>query len=346
MKAVRVLVTGAGSGVGQGIVKALRASTLPVHVLSADIAPLNAALFRADEAVLVPRVEDEGALSQILQIIERNGIDVVMLGSEFDLKFYAANKARIEAETGCMVVVSPAEAIEIADDKWLTTEFLRQHGLPHAQAYLPRDADDAVRQARRWGFPVMLKTRRGTSNRHVHVVHDERQLLTLYPSLPHPMLQVVIRMPSSELAAEYTCSVFRCADGRLLGPFTARRTLRSGSSWVVEVGDFKELHPLLLAIGDKLPTMGSLNVQLAIGESGPAPFEFNARFSGTTAVRAHFGFNEPEMVLRSYLLGESLAQPLIRRGLALRYLEEVFVDDVSAADLTGTLPTGVVRPWF
>ncbi len=160
------------------------------------------------------------------------------------------------------------------------------------------------------------------------------------------MLQRPLDMPTSRLQNEYTCSVFKCADGSLLGPFTARRTLRGGSSWVVEVAEFRELHPLMLEIGRKLDIMGSMNVQMIVGNSGPVPIEFNARFSGTTAVRAHYGFNEPEMILQDYLLKERLQAPRIRQGIAFRYLEEVFVEGMRADDLQEPLPKGIVRPWF
>ena len=59
-KPCRVLVTGAGSGVGQGIVKALRVSDLPVTVVAGDIAPMNAALYRADEAVIIQTAATNG----------------------------------------------------------------------------------------------------------------------------------------------------------------------------------------------------------------------------------------------------------------------------------------------
>ena len=41
-----------------------------------------------------------------------------------------------------------------------------------------------------------------------------------------------------------------------------------------------------------------------MGPKGPIPFEINARFSGTTAIRAHFGFNEPELAIQSYQRGD------------------------------------------
>ena len=68
-KYCRILVTGAGSGVGQGIIKALHMSSLPISIISADIAPINAALYRTDEAVIIPRVESAGALDEIVRII-------------------------------------------------------------------------------------------------------------------------------------------------------------------------------------------------------------------------------------------------------------------------------------
>jgi carbamoyl-phosphate synthase large subunit len=58
------MVTGAGSGVGQGIIKALRLSKRHLNLIAADITPLNSALFRADEALLMPKVETLASLNK------------------------------------------------------------------------------------------------------------------------------------------------------------------------------------------------------------------------------------------------------------------------------------------
>lgn len=345
-KLCRVLVTGAGSGVGQGIVKALRIGELPVTVVSGDIAPMNAALYRADEGVLLPKVENVGALGQLISVLRNNRIDVMMIGSEFDLAFVSEHQGAIEKEAGTRVIVAPPATVRIADDKWLTAEFLRTTGLPYAESYLPANLSDALNEASKWGYPIMLKTRRGTSSRHVNFIRDDKALALHYPATPYPMLQRVVDVPKSELDSEYTCSVFKTPQGELLGPFAARRTLRGGTSWHVEVARFPMFDDLLVGIGNALEFVGSLNVQLMVGQNGPIPFELNARFSGTTAIRAHFGFNEPAMALRSVFYGEQLENPTIRRGVAFRYHEEVFVDDIAAADLRPDINRGIVRNWF
>ena len=341
----RVMVTGAGSGVGQGIVKALRISDLPVTVVAADIDPMNAALYRTNEAIIIPRVEQANALELIIELLLQHRIDVVMIGSEFDLEFFSLNRARIESRAGVSVIVAPPDTVAIANDKWLTAEFLRENGLPYAEAYLPKDQEDAVHRAEKWGFPVVLKARSGTSSRHVHIVRDSESLEKLFPGTPIPMLQRVIDIPSSELGSEYTCSVFKAADGTMIRPFTARRTVRGGTSWHIEVAPFEELYAPLLAIANTLDFVGSLNIQLMLTEEGAIPFELNSRFSGTTAVRAHFGFNEPEMVLRSFFYKEKISVPQVRAGVAMRYHEEVFIENVSAASLSPS-DKGVVNPWF
>jgi carbamoyl-phosphate synthase large subunit len=345
-KHCRVMVTGAGSGVGQGIVKALRISTLPVTVVAADIAPMNAALYRADESVIIPRVEQDAALERIIELLFQHRIDVVMIGSEFDLEFFSLNKAEIESRTGVSVIVAPLATVAVANDKWLTAEFLREAGLPFAEAYLPKDQEDAVHCAEKWGFPVVLKTRRGTSSRHVHILSDSQTLKKLFPVTPLPMLQRVIDIPSSELGSEYTCSVFKTSDGRMIGPFTARRTVRGGTSWFIEVAEFEVLYAPLLAIAGAIDYIGSLNVQLMLTEQGAIPFELNARFSGTTAVRAHFGFNEPAMALLSFFYKEVVSEPTVCAGIAMRYHEEVFIEGASKDNLLPGRHKGIVNPWF
>lgn len=332
-KKCRVLVTGVGGGVGQAILKALRLCKIRKTIFAADVSPLSAGLFCSDESVLLPKVETVGALQEIIKILSRKKINLLLPGSEFDLMFFALHKKTIENATKTKIIIATPKTVEIANDKWLTVEFLRTNKLPYPESFLPSNISEAMAVLKSWGYPVILKSRTGTSSRHVHFIRSAVDLKLHYSNTPNAMLQKVIQQPTNELGNEYTCSVFKSLDGKIQGPFIARRTLRGGTSWHIEVKKFPKIRRVLVKIGEKLDYFGPLNIQLMMTKSGPIPFEINARFSGTTAVRAFFGFNEPKMCIQELFLGEKIETPFIRSGVALRYHEEVFLPGVQATRL-------------
>jgi carbamoyl-phosphate synthase large subunit len=332
--------------VGNAIVKALHLCRDVPYIITTDIAPLKVGLFRSDQSLIWPAVENEGSLDVIINSLRKVAANAVLIGSEYDLKFFADHRQQIEQETGACIVVSPPDIVTIANDKWETAKFLAAHNLPHAQTMLPDSLDEAIAAAEKLGWPVILKPRRGTAGRGVHRVTDADMMGMLFNKNSGQIVQEMLGSGGERLENEYTCSVFRLSDGTLLGPITARRSLRGGDSWSVEVDAFEFLYPVLLDIGQALHAIGPMNIQLIATDAGPVPFEINARFSGTTAIRAHFGFNEPDLALRHFVNGEAPEQPTIRRGLALRYMEEVFVDDYMSADLNMPLPAGKINSWF
>ena len=52
------------------------------------------------------------------------------------------------------------------------------------------------------------------------------------------------------------------------------------------------------------------------------------------------------MTLRAYFYREVIPAPVIRFGIALRYHEEVFVDNVLADELKPGIHKGRVNTWF
>ena len=87
MKNLNILVTGAGSGVGQSIIKALILSKFPCTIFPADIDLLI--LYICQKSVIVPKVENpKTALRWYLTQLRKLKIHVIMIGSEFDLVFF------------------------------------------------------------------------------------------------------------------------------------------------------------------------------------------------------------------------------------------------------------------
>jgi carbamoyl-phosphate synthase large subunit len=125
-------------------------------------------------------------------------------------------------------------------------------------------------------------------------------------------------------------------DGQVHASIVLRRDLRDGNTFRAYSGDYPELQRYVHDIANALRPHGPANFQFRVDAHGvPRLFEINARFSGTTPMRALFGFNEVDMCLRKLLLGDDIIDPVVRKGTVVRFLEEQFLADeqIAAAEL-------------
>ena len=157
MKKINVLVTGAGSGVGQSIVKALNISNLNLNIFSADVNYLNAGLYRSSRSVIVPKVESKGAIKWYLSNLKKLNIHVLFVGSEYDLLFFSRYSEKIWKETKCKVCVSNRQTVEMANDKYLTQNFLQKNNLPFLKTFLPKSLPEAIKLTKKLSYPFILK---------------------------------------------------------------------------------------------------------------------------------------------------------------------------------------------
>ncbi len=346
MKKINVLITGAGSGVGQSILKSLKISRLKLNIITSDISPLNAALFRYNKSLIIPKVEDKDSLKKIIDILNKNKIQVLFVGSEYEVEFFSKNKKRIEQNSSVIICVSPIETVKISGDKYLTYKFLKENNLPYAKTYLPKNLKSAKKILDNCNLPVFIKDRFGTSSRNIFLIRNKNELNKYFKIVPNSIIQEFAGNEGEDLKDEYTCSLFFSKESKLIGPFIARRVLKYGTSWSIEIKKFKKIKPILFKIAKLLPSVGSLNIQLRDGKKGPIPFEFNARFSGTTSIRSHYGFNEPEMFIKNYYFNKKIKNPKIKEGLAFRYIDEIFLDGVEQNSKKLLNKKGKKRDWF
>tara|TARA_Y100001970_G_scaffold269636_1_gene362407 strand:+ start:1151 stop:2137 length:987 start_codon:yes stop_codon:yes gene_type:complete len=323
-KKIKVLVTGAGNGVGQSIIRSLNLSKLNLEVIISDIDKLNTQIYNKNKSIIIPKVEDKKSKQWFIKNLIRKKIDVLFVGSEYEIEFFSRNKKEIENKTKTLICVSPTETIKISLDKFHTYKFLKKNNFPFPRTFLPKNLDQAKKIIKKLKTPFYLKDRFGTSSRNVYLIKDKKCFSGLYILVPNPIIQEFAGFKGESLKNEFTCGIFTLRNGKLIGPFIAKRILKNGTSWVVEVVKQNRIKKLIIKIAKKLKNIGSLNIQLRDGPKGLIPIEFNARFSGTTSIRAFFGFNEPEMFIKNYFLNRNIKNPKIKLGRVFRYTEEVY----------------------
>jgi len=313
---INVLVTGTGGGVGQSIVKALKISRLDCKIITTDMCPLAAGIYRGDKGYLVPPATSSNFIDTIIEICKRENIDIVFIGSDPELPVFAVNKRRIEEETGAKVIVSSPEVVKVGYDKWETYKFLKDHNLPYPLSALPEDMYDLVEEV---GFPLIVKPRIGSASKDVYVAKNMEELQIFIKRVDNPIIQEYLK-PEEE---EYTSGVIMFNE-KILGIITMKREIKCGTSYRVLIDYYENVKSAVTEVAKLLSPFGPCNFQMRVTEKGPVTFEINPRFSGTTALRAASGFNEPEAVI-NYLMFDRESTLSYNRGVAMRYWNEVYI---------------------
>ena len=315
---MKVLITGAGALLGQGVIRSLRASTLDVRIVAVDPSPLSIGLYWADERYLVPLASDPAYLERFTAILERTKPDAVLVGTDVELELLARHRAELEARFETLIVVSSPKVVRIADDKHATYAFLREHGFPYPRSSLAEDHLELVREV---GFPLIVKPRVGARSVGVRKVTDLDQLKQHLASIADPIVQECVASPDQE----YTAGAL-CFDGEVAGSIVMRRDLRDGNTYRAYVEEYPDLNEWVARFAAALQPHGPVNFQFGLHDGVPKVFEINARFSGTTHFRTLAGFNEVEHTLRRLVLGERPEIPKARPLVILRHWTETALD--------------------
>ncbi len=326
MRNPRVLVTGVGSNVGQGVAKALRAAFPGAFLLGTDCAPLSAGFFALDEGRVLPSADGPGYVAALKEVCLTAGIELVLVASHGEVLAVARARADLEASTSARVVVSAPEAVERCIDKYATVECLRAAGCAFPQSTVDTRPEALTGFLSMVGLPVVVKPRRGQGSKRVSVVSSAAQVREACDSTPDPIVQEHLGSTDEE----YTVAVLADRDGRVASATAMRRTLSGGTTVVAETGSFPEIVAEAARVAVALGVIGPVNVQMRLTSRGPVTFEVNPRFSGTTGMRALAGWNDAAAVVRHFLWDEAIALAPPRPGRVLRYYDEVFVPEESA----------------
>jgi len=313
-----ILVLGVGGNVSQGIVKALRLSSLRPRIIGACISAEAYGLYACDVGMLSPLAADASFIPWVLNVCNEYQVAAILSGVESVLDKLAIHQVEIES-TGAIVVVSGVDALQVSNDKLRTAQWLESRGCNFARSAPAEDSEAVKRLTDNCGFPLIAKPRTGKAAIGVRIARCPSDLTGL------PAGYVVQEYLGSE-AEEYTAASFVDSSREVRGTIVLRRQLIQGTTCFAEAGNFPNVAEEAAKIARFLPAVGPCNVQLRMHRGLPVCFEINARFSGTTAIRAELGFNDVDAAIRHFVLGEQSIELVGARDVvAIRYWNELYV---------------------
>jgi carbamoyl-phosphate synthase large subunit len=320
-----VLVLGVGGNVSQGILKVLAISKLSCRVIGACVNSLSSGLYTVDKAYISPPASDPQFIDWLIRLCRVEQVHAILSGVEPVLAVLADQAEKIRAGTDAICIVSSAKCLAVGDDKLHTSQWLKDNGFAFAKTADAADPEGIDELVRACGYPLIAKPRHGKSAQGVFQVRSAEELQSARARNAY-LIQEYLGAPHQE----YTVGCFSDSDSRVRGALVMRRDLLEGTTHRAEVGCFPEIRKEAIRIAEALKPMGPCNIQMRLHHGRAVCFEINVRFSGTTPIRARMGFNDVEAALRHYALGEPAADlPVITKGIALRYWNEVYVSEVA-----------------
>lgn len=348
MDKIAVLVTGVGgSGIGGQILKALKMSVLPLSVTGTDTTEQSTGLKEVDQFIIVPLANDEEYIPTLLKICNKAAVKIIFPGSEPELKMISKNR-QVFADAGIIVPVNTENVINVCLDKFETNKFLSTHGFFYPKTISIQKLEDLPVVD---FYPVIIKPNTGGSGSNgVMIAQNESELHAFVSFLLNISTDLVIQEYVGDAESEYTVGVISSLEGELINSIAVHRVIENGlgnklkvknntgktalgknlvvSSGISQgtVGKFPEVTKQCEDIALKLGSKGPLNIQCRFVDGKVFVFEINPRYSGTTPLRAMVGFNEPEIMIRKYVLGESIEKDFsFPERIIMRTLHEVML---------------------
>ena len=219
----KALISSVGSGVGYGVLRALRMSGQPFHVIGLNSLALGAGVYGCDTAYLVPPLtEADSYLQTLLGIVEAECPDIVIPGRDAELPVLVRVRDELQ-QHGAFLMIGSESAIEICTDKYLTAQQLCAAGLPFVPT--ARSRAEVIALAEQYGFPLLVKPAAGCASRNVWVAWCWDDLETLNIEDDNWVIQKYL------VPVEWGCS--RQADRSPSKAIASTQWSRVESNWMV-----------------------------------------------------------------------------------------------------------------
>jgi len=303
-----VMVTGVDGGAAQSVVKCLRLAG-KYRIVVVGIDPYCIGVHVGDVGYVVSR-DWEIYKQQIHEICRREGVDIIIPGSDIELDHFSENIDWYREH--CAPVIVDPETVKTARDKYLTSITLKELGFKSPKTWTVEEFKSID------SYPVVLKPRKGYGSNMLFKDVEEEEIFTLSSYIIRhgwePIAQEQIE------GKEYSCMTLRSREGELLATEVAWSYKKYGQSYKTIVLKGKEdMEDYVERVSEALRSKGPLSLQLIEREGEYYIFELNARFTGAQIVRAHAGQNGPDLLVQNWLYGTKKYPKVERDLVALWY---------------------------
>lgn len=267
------------------------------------------ALHEADQAFIVPKVDDPIYLEMILKLCSENRIDLVISLNDIELPILAKAKDRFLAEGIHLVVPSP-EVVDICFDKWRTIRFTETCRLKAPWSCLTLEGALQKLSRNEVVYPIIIKPRWGSASINIEIANDEMELKLAYELVRMRLKSGLLSKVSSTDVKhfvlvqeylngnEYGLDVVNDLEGKYVTTLVKRKlAMRAGETDRAITEDNPTLQEVGKKLGRKLCHVGNLDCDIFVTKKGIYVLELNPRFGGGYPFSHIAGANLPAALI-------------------------------------------------
>lgn len=278
---MKVLIGSNGGLTGVYLAKRLSARN-GVIIYGADSSENNVGKFFVDKQVFIPASNDESFVDRLIELLNREDIDVYLPTHSLEMKVISQNEELIKSKTNTSFMVSPIQTFEALDNKLEANRNLKRIGIP-----VPDICDNPI------SYPIFMKRNIGSGSRDSLLVEN---------ALIHNAFSVTYKDISFYEyieGIEYTVDCIFSNKGELLG-YNSRvreKTIGGAVSVTSNRSNF-DILPWLKIISDEWTFKGCVNFQYIVRDGIPYFIDVNLRYpSGGLALTVESGIDIPNMMI-------------------------------------------------
>lgn len=312
MEKRKILVTGIGGNVAQGIIRNIRNCYNDIYIVGSNIFDFSAGNHLVDKFYKVSYADSDHYIGEIGEIVEKEKIELIIPSTDLEIYYLSLNRSKIN----CKIASSSANTAHIYLDKYQSYLHHKQHDIPFAETLKPSNYKNQFKD-------VILKPILGRGSRGILI---NPQNISTFSDQDYLVQKLYFGI-------EITTAFYVTQNNYLHGLITLVRKLENGMTveTYVETKYDDKIKTILEKIILNSEIRGSANLQSIVTDDGDIiPFEMNCRISGTNSIRSNFGFEDVKYTLQEYLFNEKLDIPLISKGIAVRIMMDVIYPNASS----------------
>ena len=261
------------------------------NIVAVDISKTAPAIHFADKYYIIPKISDEVYIDSLIDICNKEAIDLIVPTIDTELLKLAENKETIEHKTNSKLLLSDIDVIKICCDKNNTQLFFEENNFG-----APRQIGQEQLEQGDYSFPLFIKPKNGSSSVNAFKINNKFELDFFINYINEPIVQNFVE------GKEYSVDVFCDFEER---PITIvpriRLATRGGEIAKGKIVKDKEIISDIKRLIAALKPIGHITVQCMKTENGIEYIEINPRFGGGAPMSIDAGADSCENLYR--LLG-------------------------------------------